>query len=150
MTHDPLPFTSTSDLFEIGKECLETNTELEQWMIILSALDDTRDARTLQRQEWSNRIESLQSQLSTLKSTNPRSTWMSSASHSQQMAKFGQKTMELAKQCEKLDSMISRTEAEVRECREELNKLERDDLADGIGGEDGMTEEERAAMEKQV
>lgn len=105
-------------------------------MCILTSLSDLEDSRSKLRLEWSSRLSHLSSQLSSLKAANPRSTWTSSSNHEKQMANYGQKTLELAKQISKLEMAISGMEGDVKDCREELERLERSEGEIGEGGGD--------------
>lgn len=98
----------------------------------------------------------MSSNLATLRATQPRSSWRSQDAHSQQLAAQGQRTLELAKQIAKLESAISRAETDMRECRTELERIDRgdplsadDEAAEGRSNGQGEAEDAEEEEEEE-
>ncbi|CAO1622381.1 unnamed protein product [Parajaminaea phylloscopi] len=142
------------EVLAVAKDSLNPIPDLETWMSILEAVSEQGKARRKQRDEWNEQLAALSSQLSSLRAAQPRSSWRTPAAHSQQLATHGQKTLELAKQISKLEMVILRTETDVRECKTELDRLDKGDAApDSLstpveqdGGEDDDDDDEEPGM----
>ncbi|PWN25225.1 hypothetical protein BDZ90DRAFT_234424 [Jaminaea rosea] len=124
---------------------MDPTSDIEAWLQVLEAVQDQSRERQMQRRRWANKLDALQSNLATLRATQPRSSWRSPNAHSQHLAAYGQRTLELAKQIAKLEAAISRTETDVRECKAELERLDRGDDAAGVDDGEGEDDEEGEA-----
>lgn len=139
----PAPSPHHSEVLGVARESLDPSSDRDTWDLILSALTSTSSSRSAEQSALLSRLQTLSSQLSTLSSSNPRAAWRTPTAHSQTLAGYGQRTLELAKQIAKLETAISRGEVDVRECKEELGRLERGEVGedpDALEGKEGEAE----------